>query len=72
MDLLKRDQDENEQYSHRLCLHIEGIGPAKDEKAEECFEKVKGLFSSLNVDVPDLAIDRAHRIGKALGKRTQH
>ena len=65
VDLLKRDQDESEQYSRRLCLRIEGIEPAKDEKAEECFEKVKKLFSSLNVDVPDLAIDRAHRIGEA-------
>ena len=44
---------------------INGIPCSNDESAEDCLRKVKSLVKNdLKVDVPDLAFDRAHRIGK--------
>ena len=64
---LKHNADDQEQYQRRLCLRINGI-PAPQvgqvESGEECFEKVKMVFKDqLELDIPDVAIDRAHRIG---------
>ena len=54
-----------EQYQRRLCLRINGIQCSADETAEDCLEKVKSLFKAeLNMEIPELAIDRAHRIGR--------
>ena len=67
MDRLERGRDEIEQYQRRLCLRINGIELERggtNESGEKCLEKVKKVFKELNVDVPDLVLDRAHRIGK--------
>ncbi len=54
-----------EQYQRRLCLRINGIQRSADESAEDCLEKVKSLFKAeLNMEIPELAIDRAHRISR--------
>ena len=64
-DQLEKRVDDMEQYQRRLCLRINGIPCANDESAEDCLQKVKSLVKNdLKVDVPDLAFDRAHRIGK--------
>ena len=64
---LEQSMDDQEQYHRRLCLRIEGIPAAekgKSESSEQCVAKVKQMFKKLNVNVPDIVIDRAHRIGK--------
>ena len=64
VNLLKRGQEEQEQYGRRLCLCIEGIKPLKNEDADSCLEKVKEVIESVGIDIPDGIIDREHRIGK--------
>ena len=56
--------EENEQYQRRLCLRINGIEMSDDESGEDCLDKVKKVFEDIKAEVPDVAIDRAHRIGK--------
>ena len=71
MDQLEKGQDEIEQYQRRLSLRINGIElkcAGASEPGEKCLEKVKEVFKELNVDVPDLVLDRAHRIGKVTEK----
>ena len=59
--------EEQEQYSRRLCIRIEGIeeSRSKKESGEESLEKVMKVLQDLKVAVPDCCIDRAHRIGKS-------
>ena len=67
MDRLERGRDEIEKYQGRLCLRINGIELERggaNESGDKCLEKVKKVFKELNVDAPDLVLDRAHRIGK--------
>ena len=70
-------QEEQEQYSRRLCLRIDGMEVPKkgqNETSEHCLEKVKQIIEEIGVDVPGSVIDRAHRIGptkKKDGKTTQ-
>ena len=57
---------DEEQYHCRLCLLIVGIpaeAPDKSESGEQCLTKVKQMFKKLNVNVPDIVIDRARRTG---------
>jgi len=61
---LEKGVDDQEQYTRRLCLRIDGIAPDEKESSEECLEKVKAVFANLKVNVPDDVIDRAHRIGR--------
>ena len=67
ISVLQNNVDENEQYSRKLFLRINGIPPVpegKNESSESCLEKVKNVFSELGVDIPDVVIDRAHRISR--------
>ncbi len=61
--------DEAEQYQRRLRLRIYGVEltDGKDGKSgEECLKKVQEMFEEdLDVNIPPLAIDKAHRIGPA-------
>ena len=61
---LEDDSEELEQYGRRLCLRIEGVPSVEKETSEEVLEKVKCLVSESGCDIPDVVIDRAHRIGK--------
>ena len=61
---LEDDSEELEQYGRRLCLRIEGVPSAEKEASEEVLVKVKCLVSESGCDIPDVVIDRAHRIGK--------
>ena len=64
---LRKSHDNQEQYSRRLCLRIDGIelptNPS-NETGTVILDKVKSIFNELEVDVPDAVIDRAHRIGR--------
>ena len=61
---LEDDGEELEQYGRRLCLRIDGVPSTDKETSDEVLEKVKSLVSESGCDIPDVVIDRAHRIGK--------
>ena len=67
--LLERKLDDLESYGRRKNLRIIGIPPPPTgtrETAEQVTEKVKEVIAGMevpNLDV-DMAIDRAHRVGK--------
>ena len=51
--------DELEQYSRRLCLRIDSVPKQNNEKAEDVFK-----FQEVpDLEIPEVVIDRAHRIG---------
>ena len=63
---LQRVCDDNEQYQRRLCLRINGVEVEEDaaESGRDCLEMVKKMFKEdLGLDIPEVVIDRAHRIG---------
>ena len=61
---LEDEGEEVEQYGRRLCLRIDGVPSTDKETSDEVLEKVKSLASESGCDIPDVVIDRAHRIGK--------
>ena len=63
-----KNQEETEQYSRRLCLRIYGIKCEDNESAEVCLQKCVKVFEELGVSIPNVCIDRAHRVGKAIFK----
>ena len=71
LNIIEQRSDDAEQYSRRSCLRIYGIPlPKKShEDASDCMKKVKKVFKEIDVEVPDDAIDRAHRIGKKVKDR---
>ena len=71
MDHLKRQGEENEQYARRQCLRIQGVPSHPNETAEDCLKKVATLFKDAGVVVPEVVLDRAHRVGKPTGKSRQ-
>ena len=64
VDVLKSQQDNQEQYSRRYCLRVTGIPKEDDESSKTCVEKVIKVCQDLNLDIKNEDIDRAHRIGK--------
>ena len=56
--------DDLEQYGRRLCLRIDGIKSSKDETSDQVLQIVKDKIKEANVEIPDLVLDRAHRVGK--------
>ena len=70
LNQLELRADYNEQYHRRLCLRITGVELSErsdGESGPECFQKVKKILKEdLNVDIPNMSIDRAHRIGSVI------
>ena len=64
---LEARSDDNEQYHRRLCLRIDGVALKDGEDGEsgpECLKLVKDLIKKeMKVNIPEMAFDRAHRIG---------
>ena len=51
--------DELEQYGRRLCLRIDSVPKQNNEKVEDVFK-----FQEVpDLEIPEVVIDRAHRIG---------
>lgn len=61
---LQTSQDENDQYIRRNNLRIIGLPSTTKENADDCLDKITKIFRDAAVELPALAIDRAHRIGK--------
>ena len=64
MNELKDKHDDLEQYGRRLCVRIDGVPSNENETSNDVFENVKGLIEESKSEIPEVAIDRAHRIGK--------
>ena len=55
--------DDNEQYSRRSCLRIDGLDFSSDEE-EGVLKKVGKCYSDMGIEFNQIEIDRAHYIGK--------
>ena len=64
VDYLKTSSEQQEQYSRRNCLRINGVEKAQNETADDCLEKVQNICNDLGVEIPPESIERAHRVGK--------
>ena len=51
------------QYGRRNCLRIDGIPYEENESANEVLDIVRKKVNECEIDIPDIAFDRAHRIG---------
>ena len=60
---LDKKVDELEQYGRRVCLRIEGVEHQANEKSEDVLEKVVNIIKESETEIPESALDRAHRIG---------
>ena len=56
--------DENEQYSRRTCLRINGIKVSDDRNKENVMDVIKECYDDVGLPFNPDEIDRAHRIGK--------
>ena len=45
-------------------VRIEGVPSAENETSDEVLDKVVSLMEEAECDIPEVAIDRGHRIGK--------
>ena len=52
-----------EQYSRRQSLRIDGIENNPTESNDDVIKIVKECFNEAEVTIPDIVIDRAHRVG---------
>ena len=56
--------EELEQYGRHQCLRMEGVPMKKEETADEVLDFVSEKIKEIGVNVPDVILDRAHRVGK--------
>ena len=56
--------EELEQYGRILSVRIDGVPTVDIETLDEVLDKVKSLIKETSCDIPDIVIDRDHRIGK--------
>ena len=57
--------DDNEQYSRRSCIRINGIEYQDGEKTEDVAIKIKECYEKIGIPYDATNIDRTHRIGKS-------
>ena len=67
--VLQSENKELEQYGRRLCIRVEGVATTDNETSEKALKKVKSLINEAECDIPDVAIDRAQRIGNGYKDR---
>ena len=53
-----------EQYGRCICLYIDTIPLKNNEVSEDVLDSVKNLFQLTEVNIPDVVLDRGHRIGR--------
>ena len=62
---LKDSQDELERYDGRWFIRIDGVPMAENETSNDVLRNVKSIIEESSKEIPDVAINRAHRSGKA-------
>ena len=58
------NNEELEQYGRRWCLRIESVPVVENETSEDAFNNVLDMCKKGNINISEIDIDRAHRIGK--------
>ena len=56
--------DDGEQYSLRMCLRFNEVFLPAESGKEDCADRVYDILKGMGVDLPEDAVDRAHRIGR--------
>ena len=69
MAVLQSENKELEQYGRLLCIRVEGIPTTVNETSKEVLKKVQSLINEAECDIPDVAIDRADRVGNGYNNR---
>ena len=64
--------EELEQFGRRLCLHIDGISLKNNETREDVLDSIKNVFELADVNIPDMVVYCAHRIGCVYKDRTSN
>ena len=57
------NNEELEQYGRCLCFCIDAIPLKNNETRKNVLDSVKNLFELAEVNIPDVVLDRGHRIG---------
>ena len=60
----KQTNKDLEQYGRRLCVRINDVPTVDNETSDEVLDKLKSLINKTSCDIPDVVIDKAHRIEK--------
>ena len=68
--LLECNNEELEQYGSKCCLRIEGV--PENESSDGVLGKVKSLITESGCEIPDVGIDRAHRIDRGYQDKTRN
>ena len=67
---IKVSQNRSEQYTRRHSLRLHNVPRKNGETAEDCLNIVRKIIHDTpDLDIPDVVLHRAHRVGKASGKR---
>ena len=72
VSILKRKNEELDQYGRRCYLRIEGVPSVENESSDDVLGKVKSLITESGCEIPDVVIDRAHRIGRGYKDKTRN
>ena len=59
---MQQANEELEQYGRRLCVRIDGVSTVDNKISDDVLDKVKSLIKETSCDIPDVVIDRTHRI----------
>ena len=60
----QKNNEEMEQYGRCICLLIDTIPLKNNETSEDVLDSVKNFFELTEVNIPDVVLDRGHRIGR--------
>ena len=70
MSILGYKNEELEQYGRRCCFRIEDVPSVENESLDGVLCKVKSLITESGCEIPDVVINRGHRIGKGYKDKT--
>ena len=70
LSVLEWKNKELQQYSS-FCLII-GVPYVENESLDDVLDKVKSLITESGCEIPDVVIDRAHRIGRGYKDKTRN
>ena len=66
---MQQVNEELEQHGRRSCVRINGVPTVDNETSDDVLDKVKSLSKKTSCDIPDVVIDRSHRIGKGYNNK---
>ena len=67
---LKDSQDELEQYDRRLCIRTDCVPMAENGTLSNVLQNVTSIIEESSSKIPDVKINRTHRIGKVYTDKT--